>query len=355
MTALLKAAYAGHMSIVEYLVNIAQANTFHQDKDGWSVLHNACSSGHLSMVRFLVESHVPVNVRSRIGNTPLINAASKGDIAVVEYLLNETEADPLLCNKFGETAYDAAAAIGHVYLCELLEAAERSCWVDPTRGGRRDGPYNSLSIHITIPVLIHENQRSIATITPSLLLKRTSNKKSISFSSTALNKNDSRKAWSLYPSGEPTTKSHVKLPPLERTSAWFWLTDWTIDYSHPNTDHDGWQYSKGGFDTDEWTPVYPTTGTGWVRRRRWMRIMKRRVDNHLDSSQEGQVQEEQVEERSNNHNTHVIPPPLSPGSSSSSLILQQGIVSNFICCFFFGGGEEYIKLCNAFLFLMKQF
>ena len=56
---------------------------------------------------------------------------------MVEYLLNETEADPLLCNKFGETAYDAAAAIGHVYLCELLEAAERSYWVDPTRGGRR--------------------------------------------------------------------------------------------------------------------------------------------------------------------------------------------------------------------------
>ena len=59
------------MSIVEYLVNIAQANTSHQDKDGWSVLHNACSSGHLFMVRFLVNRHVPVNARSRIGNTPL--------------------------------------------------------------------------------------------------------------------------------------------------------------------------------------------------------------------------------------------------------------------------------------------
>ena len=181
--------------------------------------------------------------------------------------------------------------------------------------------------------MIHENQRSIATVTPSLLLKRTSSKKSISFSSTALNKNDSRKAWTLYPSGEPTTKSHVKLPPLERTSAWFWLTDWTVDYSHPNTDQDGWQYSKAGFDTDEWTSVYPTTGTGWVRRRRWMRIMKRRIDNHPDSSEQGQVQEQQVEEESNHHhNAHVIPLSSSStaaASSSLSLIIQ-GIVWSFI-------------------------
>ncbi|KAI9251793.1 ankyrin repeat-containing domain protein [Phascolomyces articulosus] len=70
-TALLKAAYAGHMSIVEYLVNKAHANTTHQDKDGWSVLHNACSSGHLPMVQFLVQHQVPVNLTSRIGNTPL--------------------------------------------------------------------------------------------------------------------------------------------------------------------------------------------------------------------------------------------------------------------------------------------
>ncbi|KAI9489190.1 hypothetical protein BDB00DRAFT_638002 [Zychaea mexicana] len=261
------------MTIVEYLVIKAQADTTHQDKDGWRALHNACSRGHLPMVQFLVECGAPVNARSRIGNTPLINAASKGNTAVVEYLLNEAEADPLLHNEFGETAYDAAAAIGSVYLCELLEAAERACWVDPIRG--RDGPYDPLSIHVTVPVLIHENQRAVTSLLRGL------GKQLPTFSSSALSKNDRRSAWSLYPSGKPTTRGHVKLPPLDRNASWFWLTDWTVDYSHPKSDNEGWQYGKSFEYTDdeEWTAAIPTSGAGWVRRRRWMRIMKRRVDH----------------------------------------------------------------------------
>lgn len=43
----------------------------------------------------------------------------------MEYLLHEADADPLQRNAFGETAYDAAAAAGSAYVCQVLEAAER--------------------------------------------------------------------------------------------------------------------------------------------------------------------------------------------------------------------------------------
>ena len=48
-----------------------------------------------------------------------VNAASKGHLPVVLYLLNKQNADPLIRNKWGETAYDASAAVFEVWICEV--------------------------------------------------------------------------------------------------------------------------------------------------------------------------------------------------------------------------------------------
>jgi len=48
-----------------------------------------------------------------------VNAASKGHLPVVLYLLTEQNADPLVRNKWGETAYDVAAAVFEVWICEV--------------------------------------------------------------------------------------------------------------------------------------------------------------------------------------------------------------------------------------------
>lgn len=70
-TALLKAAYAGHLLVVQYLVQ-SNANHLHQDRDGWTALHNACSFGNLDLVKYLLSLHnVNVNVISNQGHTPL--------------------------------------------------------------------------------------------------------------------------------------------------------------------------------------------------------------------------------------------------------------------------------------------
>lgn len=77
-----------------------------------------------------------VDVRSKGGWTPLsknflffelsirglmstVNAASKGHLPVVLYLLNKQSANPLTRNNWGETAFDAAAAVFEIWICEV--------------------------------------------------------------------------------------------------------------------------------------------------------------------------------------------------------------------------------------------
>lgn len=48
-----------------------------------------------------------------------MNAASKGHLPVVLYLLTKQKANPLIRNKWGETAFDIAAAVFEVWICEV--------------------------------------------------------------------------------------------------------------------------------------------------------------------------------------------------------------------------------------------
>lgn len=214
---------------------------------------------------------------------------------MVKFLL-ENDANPLLRNKFGETAYDAAAASAYPYVCELLEDAEKDWWTGrhrSTNGAIIDvgeitgnAEYEPLKFHVTIPIMLYENQRAVSSFIG--LTKP-------DFSASSLLKHEL--PWTSYPGNEPTHKQFVQLPPLSynpgglNQSAWFWLSDWHVDQSHPLVDAiTGWQYSKS-FDTpdEQWLRQQPASGTHWVRRRRWFRVMKKRVDV------EGAMQPETVE------------------------------------------------------------
>jgi hypothetical protein len=72
-----------------------------RSKGGWTPL-SACQIHHY---RAYVDSFI-------------VNAASKGHLPVVLYLLTKQSANPLLRNNWGETAYDAAAAVFEVWICE---------------------------------------------------------------------------------------------------------------------------------------------------------------------------------------------------------------------------------------------
>jgi ankyrin repeat protein len=67
----LKAAYNGHTDIVEMLIEKHDADVSHQDKDGWSALHNACSSSQPSIASTLLDHYADINIISKMGHTPL--------------------------------------------------------------------------------------------------------------------------------------------------------------------------------------------------------------------------------------------------------------------------------------------
>ncbi|KAI8351442.1 hypothetical protein EDC96DRAFT_289930 [Choanephora cucurbitarum] len=276
-TALLKASYNGHFHIVKYLIT-RNANVHLKDKDGWTALHNACARGYLPIARLLIENGARVDVKSKMGHTPLINAASKGYISIVEYLLDDTHANPLTRNSFGEAAYDVGAAAGQSHICKLLYKAGKAWWqmqhTMENQGSLASHPqYNLLDYHVTVLVTVHENERSYSLLGLS----------KPQFSTGSLTKYDNRGPWSLCPSNKTCAKEEVQLPQnsSQNGSDWFWLTDWQIDYSDPRVDPtSGWQYARSFDDPDDkWTPVTPASGYGgWVRRRIWVRVMKRRMD-----------------------------------------------------------------------------
>ncbi|KAI7890647.1 ankyrin repeat-containing domain protein [Mucor mucedo] len=249
-TALLKAAYAGHLPVMKCLVQ-SKANPVHKDRDGWTALHNACSSGNLDMVQFLLDLNVNVNATSEQGHTPLMNAAAKGHLDIVLLLLgSKYNANPLIKNKFGETAYDVAAASGEAFLCGFLEHFE-SKWMDDL------GHADHLDRHVTVPVMLVEDLDLITGDT----------------------------VWSMK-ERLVLSKSRVELP----NPCWFWLTDWTVDYSNPTI-----QYDEGG-----WHHVHPQK-----RKRYWKRIMKKStrepstiqpIASNTDEEEEEEDEEEEEEE-----------------------------------------------------------
>jgi ankyrin repeat protein len=70
--------------------------------------HRNAPSGFLAAVQYLVEEmHADVNSRDHEGNTPLHNAAARGDNATIEYLVSKG-ADVKAVNRAGETTADMA-------------------------------------------------------------------------------------------------------------------------------------------------------------------------------------------------------------------------------------------------------
>lgn len=91
------------------------------DYYGKTALHNAC--GHLnctSLAKALIVHDADVNAQSSInGETPLHEAASIGNLDIVELLLNHG-ADPKIKNYFDATPLDIAEIQGHEHIAQCL-------------------------------------------------------------------------------------------------------------------------------------------------------------------------------------------------------------------------------------------
>jgi hypothetical protein len=102
--ALMMAALKGDLEWVQYLVETKDAEI---DKDGWTALHYAASTGKLDVVGYLIANEADVNAESPNQMTPLMLAAKFGHIYVVRYLLDH-EADLSVQTTSNQTAIDFA-------------------------------------------------------------------------------------------------------------------------------------------------------------------------------------------------------------------------------------------------------
>ncbi len=118
---LMLAALKGQQELAEKLIRKgADVN-----KTGWTPLHYAASSGHLSIISLLLENSAYIDAESPNGTTPVMMAAMYGTPAAVKLLLQEG-ADPQLKNQQGLTALQFAQRGNRPDSAEAIAASIRS-------------------------------------------------------------------------------------------------------------------------------------------------------------------------------------------------------------------------------------
>ena len=93
-TALMKAAEAGHLDVVQALLSRPDINVNSQSATGWAALMSATLKGHLNIVQALLQHpNINVNIQSANGYTSLISATCHGYLDIVQALLHHPGID----------------------------------------------------------------------------------------------------------------------------------------------------------------------------------------------------------------------------------------------------------------------
>jgi len=91
---------------------------------GWTPLHYAAAKGQVSVVEFLLEQGALPNSPAPNGESPIMMAASAGAIDTVQLLI-KAGADPTAIDMNGNDAITAARDKGHTQLSQALEKIVR--------------------------------------------------------------------------------------------------------------------------------------------------------------------------------------------------------------------------------------
>ncbi|KTD03251.1 ankyrin repeat domain-containing protein [Fluoribacter gormanii] len=118
----LVASALGDVTAMQILLNITRNKENllrYQTKDGWSGVHFAASNDRLDIIKLFPEEFA-AKVTDNDGNTPLMVAAGRGNLNIIEYLL-EKGADLHQSNNHGESAVIFAVENGQLNTLKFLD------------------------------------------------------------------------------------------------------------------------------------------------------------------------------------------------------------------------------------------
>ena len=130
-TPLIHATMAAPVCIIPLLE--ARADVNHRAQDGRGALVHLLQRTYVTkeekeemyiLVRKLIRSNADVNIRTELGESPLICAAAHNPHCIRTLL--ESKANPLLQTKYGDTAISEARRHGHTTEAKLIEEAEQN-------------------------------------------------------------------------------------------------------------------------------------------------------------------------------------------------------------------------------------
>ncbi len=119
-TALMLAAFTGHVEIIELLLRY-RANVYAIDAGGNTALHWAAFAGHVECAKILIAHHAEVDARNSLGLSPLAQATSHRNLEIVMLLINHG-ANLNLVDQGGNTALHKAATAGYAEIIRPLLA-----------------------------------------------------------------------------------------------------------------------------------------------------------------------------------------------------------------------------------------
>jgi len=101
MSNLIAEAFAGNVENVRKLVNEDSKKVHEVDDAGDSALHAAVAKGHINVANILISKGANVNLRNKVGSTPLHKAVTSERSAVLVKVLLEANADSNIRNAAG--------------------------------------------------------------------------------------------------------------------------------------------------------------------------------------------------------------------------------------------------------------
>lgn len=119
MSALYAASKNGHIEIVKKLISIGDNINYPIENDNYAI-HGAVLSGNLEIVKLLHINGALMDIENIDGVTPLLLASEKGQIDIVEYLLDNCNVDQNKVNKNNISSLFFSVQNNHYKIVEKL-------------------------------------------------------------------------------------------------------------------------------------------------------------------------------------------------------------------------------------------